>query len=253
MAPSPRAASTGSTPGGRSRSDHGGHRNSTATGSQRPHQKQRVQRAMWACERCRIKKLRCSGGHPCSACRRGEIECDFGDRGLDPQQTNTNQRPSQLETMVTDLVSGLSHLSRPRQAGRLPSPSLHTGQAFSAKSAKLADPHDHVPVPERAINVPDVESPSFIVARAIAPPAPPFAARFDVAPPPQSQATSVTPDRMWRLPDLLQRAGWTWFSLGRLAKQCRALPAVNGLSNFVVKRASKNQPGGRSPCPFRSR
>ncbi|GFF57345.1 hypothetical protein IFM46972_10769 [Aspergillus udagawae] len=252
MAPSHRAASEGSTPRGRSRSDHGGHRNPTATGSQRQYQKRRVQRAMWACERCRVKKLRCSGGHPCSACRRAEIECDFGDRGLDPQQSisNTNQRLSQLEKTVTDLVSGLSHLTRPRQPGHLPSPSLHTGQAFSGTSVNLADPHHHVPVPERAINVPHVENPSYIVARAIAPPAPSFAAQFDVAPPPQSQGTSVTPERMCTSPIHSGEPDGLGFRWAALQNNAAPFPPLMAYPTLWSGEPTKTSPEGDPPAHF---
>lgn len=90
--------------------------NSTSDGNERPTQKQRANRTTFACERCRAKKLRCIGGHPCSACQRAKADCDFGDRGWDAQQSIsiTNQRLSQLEKTLADLVAGLSHLTHPQ-------------------------------------------------------------------------------------------------------------------------------------------
>lgn len=78
-----------------------------------PPQKKRAQRASYACERCRTKKLRCTGGDPCTVCQRVKAECDFGDRGEAwPQSSATTERITQLERTVTDLVSGLTHLIR---------------------------------------------------------------------------------------------------------------------------------------------
>ncbi|WWC89934.1 uncharacterized protein L201_004863 [Kwoniella dendrophila CBS 6074] len=84
-------------------------------------QRQKAQRASLACERCRIKKLRCTGGHPCSSCQRVNERCDFGDKAADSQQgvLIANQRLAQLEKTVDKLVSGLSHLTQAQQ----PSPS----------------------------------------------------------------------------------------------------------------------------------
>jgi hypothetical protein len=201
MTPSPRAASAASTPRG-NRLNHGDRRNSTATVDERRYQKQRTQRATYACERCRIKKLRCTGGHPCSSCRRAEIECDFGDRGLDWQQSAsvTNQRLLQLEKTVMDLVSGLSHLTHPQQPALPPSPLPLAGQIASVTSANLADPFRHAPVSGRAINVTGVDSPSSLIARTIGPPDSTFPARSNVDRPTQSQGTSRTPGSIYTSP-----------------------------------------------------
>jgi hypothetical protein len=170
-------------------------RSSTAPGDDRPYQKQRSQRATWACERCRIKKLRCMGGHPCSACRRAEIDCDFGDRGPDAQQNTsvTNQRLLQLEKAVTELVAGLSHRTHPRQpnAPIQTSPGLLSDRTY---------PHHHVPTPDRALNGPDVESTSATMARNMMAPASSFVARSIVTPLAHGQGRSATPERMRTVP-----------------------------------------------------
>ncbi|UKZ91445.1 uncharacterized protein TrAFT101_006423 [Trichoderma asperellum] len=164
------------------------------------YQKQRLQRATWACERCRIKKLRCTGGHPCSSCRRAEIECDFGDRG-DPQQSSsiTNQRLSKLEKTVTDLVTGLSHLTSPQQTGapfqssaRPSSPCPAPGQVFPVTSADLANASHQTPGPEATPKVHDTQSRSLSVARTSSAPASSFVGAFAVTPPSQSQGGMAT-------------------------------------------------------------
>jgi len=96
-------------------------RNSTAAlaGDERQAPKQRTKRTALACERCRMKKLRCMGGHPCGACQRASADCDFGDRVWDSQQSisATNQRLSQLEKTIADLAASLSHLKNPQPVG----------------------------------------------------------------------------------------------------------------------------------------
>jgi hypothetical protein len=94
-------------------------RNSTSTGEDRQAPKQRAQRTTMACERCRTKKLRCMGGHPCSGCQRAKVECDFGDRAWESQQNSslTNQRLAQLEKTIAGLVIDISHLTRAQPAG----------------------------------------------------------------------------------------------------------------------------------------
>lgn len=93
-----------------------------STGQRR--QRQRPNRATLACERCRLKKLRCIGGHPCNACSRSESVCDFGDGVRDSLSSLplTNQRIAQLEKTVMDLVSGLSHLTQNPQPPAIPPP-----------------------------------------------------------------------------------------------------------------------------------
>ncbi|GAQ05327.1 hypothetical protein ALT_2648 [Aspergillus lentulus] len=201
MTPIPRAASVGSPSRGHNRLDRVDCRNSTAAVDKRQHQKQRTQRATYACERCRLKKLRCTGGHPCSACRRAEIECDFGDRGVDWQQSIsiTNQRLLQLEKTVMELVSGLSHLTHPQQAALPQSPFPHAGQMVSATSANLADSFHHATAYGRAINVHEVNSPSPQMTRTAGPPDS-FPARTNIAEPTQNQGPSATPERICTSP-----------------------------------------------------
>lgn len=87
-------------------------------------QRQRSNRATLACERCRLKKLRCIGGHPCNACNRADSVCDFGDGVTDSSSSFplTNQRIAQLEKTVMDLVSGLSHLTQNPRSPSIPPP-----------------------------------------------------------------------------------------------------------------------------------
>ncbi|GMK56158.1 hypothetical protein CspeluHIS016_0212140 [Cutaneotrichosporon spelunceum] len=73
-------------------------------------------RAPLACERCRVKKLRCSGGYPCRSCLNASAECDFEvsagrtDRlgGVD-----LSVRVTQLEKAVADLQAQVHGLSGP--------------------------------------------------------------------------------------------------------------------------------------------
>lgn len=145
MTPSPRAVPEGSPS-----LDRVDRHNSTAAVHKRQFQKQRTQRATYACERCRLKKLRCTGGHPCGACRRAGIECDFGDRGLDWQQSLslTNQRLLQLEKTVMELVSSLGHLTHPPQEALPQSAFPQARQIVNSPSAQItrtAGPPDSFP------------------------------------------------------------------------------------------------------------
>lgn len=83
-------------------------RRSSATDQTEPG---RFQRAFQACERCRRKKLRCTGGCPCTRCVRSKAHCDFGDTGVDRQRQepphDSRTRLSQLEKQVESLLSVL--------------------------------------------------------------------------------------------------------------------------------------------------
>lgn len=215
MSASPPPASEASSRQARDRFDRHhrlDRRSPAAAGDDRPYERQRSQRATWACERCRFKKLRCTGGRPCSACRRAEIECDFGDRGLDQQQSAcisiTNQRLSQLEKTVTELVSGLSHLTRPplqlpsgsSQPSACPPSSTFPLQRLGLFSATPADPtttgpSHHVAAPELTMHVPDTERPSSFAARTMSAPAQSFVAGSDVSPLAQVQRATATSAR----------------------------------------------------------
>jgi hypothetical protein len=65
-------------------------------------------RSPLACERCRIKKLRCAGGNPCRSCLNASAECSF-DLGLDKSLgiggVELSVRVTQLEREVADLRS----------------------------------------------------------------------------------------------------------------------------------------------------
>jgi hypothetical protein len=174
-------------------------------------QKRRTQRTTWACERCRMKKLRCMGGPPCGACQRATAECDFGDRGWDSQQTlsNTNQRLTQLEKTIADLVASLSHLTNPRPSwgsgspvqpsAARPSSSSYggAGERLFAGSSSTHPPHT-VSALEPARNSPCLETLPLSNTSIITAPNPPSAARrSDVSPLAQNQGMqSTTPEPM---------------------------------------------------------
>lgn len=144
-------------------------RGSIAT-DERQLQKPRAQRATWACERCRNKKLRCMGGHPCTSCQRAEIECDFDDRGTSSNQGPfvTNQRLLQLEKTVTNLVAGLSHLTSTQQSSSLVQSSAHRQPSsgppldgcFLIASPSWGDTNQLAPRHEMTPNVRDIADPS---------------------------------------------------------------------------------------------
>lgn len=176
-------------------------RNPTPDGEQGHVQKSRTQRTTLACERCRSKKLRCMGGHPCGACQRAKSECDFGDRGWGSQQSisATNQRLAQLERTVTELVAGLSHLTDPRSAGRLVQPSARLAsqspsenQPLPGSSALIADSRNNVSAVERVNNGAFTESPLLSDPQAIAGPGLSFGTRFSLSPLGQSHRRGMT-------------------------------------------------------------
>ncbi|KAJ4176363.1 hypothetical protein NW755_014452 [Fusarium falciforme] len=83
------------------------------------------------------------GGHPCSTCKRAKADCDFGDRGWDSQQSisATNQRLSQLEKTVTELVAGLGHLTNPQPLSH----AVPRDQLFLAGSPRHVSAPEHPP------------------------------------------------------------------------------------------------------------
>lgn len=98
----------------------------------RPSERSRSQRSTLACERCRLKKLRCTGVHPCSSCQRSNADCDFGERGreIPASQQNlsaTNERLSQLEKTVAEVANALNTISQPVAAPHT-TPSHSTSQ-----------------------------------------------------------------------------------------------------------------------------
>lgn len=87
-------------------------------------QEHRNQRAPQACLRCRRKKLRCTGGCPCSKCIRVKEVCDFGERGegllgVQVSGVDSTVRIAQLEKTVATLLADLAVLR--------PDPSNATG------------------------------------------------------------------------------------------------------------------------------
>ncbi len=71
-------------------------------------------RAPLACERCRVKKLRCSGGDPCRSCLNAGAPCDFD---VSPGRSDRlggvdlTVRVGQLEKMVTELQQQVQTLA----------------------------------------------------------------------------------------------------------------------------------------------
>ncbi|KAH0338783.1 hypothetical protein KCU81_g7519, partial [Aureobasidium melanogenum] len=65
------------------------------------------QRASKACNRCRVKKARCSGGYPCSRCKSSDALCIFGY----PKKSKRKEFPEHyvrtLELQQFKLVAGL--------------------------------------------------------------------------------------------------------------------------------------------------
>lgn len=95
-------------------------------------------RAPLACERCRVKKLRCSGGYPCRSCDNANVECDFEvangrtDRlgGVD-----LSVRVSQLEKAVLELRAQVQSLSEGGER-----PITHRTSTSLAEPSPLVDP-----------------------------------------------------------------------------------------------------------------
>lgn len=197
--PSP-ASSALSYKRAQNRVDRTNRRNSAAAGSERI-PKQRSQRATWACERCRIKKLRCIGGHPCGGCGRAEVECDFGERGDSNLSISiTNQRLAQLEKTVTELVANSSPLPDPRQpdghvqpTACLPSYFFPSDQPLPTTSTESPDNHRHVHRSEPAGAIPRIDTPTS-VARTAAGLS--DSTQSSVTPFARGQGTTATPGRM---------------------------------------------------------
>ncbi|KAM6517701.1 hypothetical protein FSOLCH5_008668 [Fusarium solani] len=175
-------------------------RNSTPPGDERQVQKQRAQRTTLACERCRMKKLRCMGGHPCSSCQRAKSECDFGDRGWDSQHSisATNQRLSQLEKTIAELAAGLSHLTNSpgsiQPSARPTSYDAAGDQLFRDPSASVADARHPIPALERARNASYLGSPPLSEPQPIASSGPSFAVRSDISSLAPSHGIDVSPE-----------------------------------------------------------
>ncbi|PKX89154.1 Zn(II)2Cys6 transcription factor domain-containing protein [Aspergillus novofumigatus IBT 16806] len=255
MTPSPRAASAGSSSRGHNGLDRVDRRNSTAAVNKRQYQKQRTQRATYACQRCRFKKLRCTGGHPCSACRRAEIDCDFGDRGLDWQQSIsiTNQRLLQIEKTVMELLSSQSDLNHPQQAAPPQSPFPHAGQTVSVTSANFADSFHRDTASGRAINVHEVNGPSPQITQTAGPPDSSFPLRSPIWLGPLKAKGQV---RHWNVCAPRRSTLETQRDSIHAGPPCRTIQLrspVNGPPNCVVRGASKDHFRRRFECSIRSR
>ncbi|KAH0009517.1 hypothetical protein KCU78_g10692, partial [Aureobasidium melanogenum] len=65
------------------------------------------QRASKACNRCRAKKSRCSGGYPCSKCKSSDAPCIFGYPNESKRKVFSEHYVRTLETQQFKLVAGL--------------------------------------------------------------------------------------------------------------------------------------------------
>ncbi|CAC9891916.1 unnamed protein product, partial [Aureobasidium pullulans] len=65
------------------------------------------QRASKACNRCRAKKSRCSGGYPCSKCKSSDAPCIFGYSKVSKRRIFPEHYVRTLETQQFKLVAGL--------------------------------------------------------------------------------------------------------------------------------------------------
>ncbi|KAH8736361.1 hypothetical protein BGZ61DRAFT_93482 [Ilyonectria robusta] len=63
----------------------------------------RGRRASNACERCRRRKIRCTGSHPCTNCSRKNLSCHFDGQGrkvVVSQKSSREQRLAQVTRMI---------------------------------------------------------------------------------------------------------------------------------------------------------
>ncbi|KAG9797217.1 hypothetical protein KCU80_g596, partial [Aureobasidium melanogenum] len=65
------------------------------------------QRASKACNRCRAKKARCSGGYPCSRCKSSDALCIFGYPKKSKRKEFSEHYVRTLEMQQFKLVAGL--------------------------------------------------------------------------------------------------------------------------------------------------
>ncbi|CAD0094286.1 unnamed protein product, partial [Aureobasidium mustum] len=68
------------------------------------------QRASKACNRCRAKKSRCSGGYPCSKCKYSDAPCIFGYPKKSKRTTFPEHYVRTLEMQQFKLVAGLQRM-----------------------------------------------------------------------------------------------------------------------------------------------
>lgn len=187
------------TSAARNRGSRASRRNSPAHADRRS-QRQRSQRAAWACERCRLKKLRCVGGHPCAACQRAEAECDFGDGGSSGDHTSslTSQRLLQLEKTVVDLVASLNRRTHPpysdassQPPGPLTSPLPSLAQTAPFAPSDLTGPSYHGSTAELPAIMSRVQRSPAALSQANTVPASSYAVPGSL-PRPRSQAMNAT-------------------------------------------------------------
>ncbi|KAF2166230.1 hypothetical protein M409DRAFT_55093 [Zasmidium cellare ATCC 36951] len=79
-----------------------------------------------ACDRCRLKKSKCDGSHPCSRCKADNAICVFGERKKSHDKVYPKGYVEMLEQQQQQLVSGLQEMYK-----RLVAANAWTGAALS--------------------------------------------------------------------------------------------------------------------------
>ncbi|ETS86200.1 hypothetical protein PFICI_00028 [Pestalotiopsis fici W106-1] len=107
--------------------------------------KKKVKRRRGACENCRLRKVRCSGGQPCAACHSRDEDCRYTSSAAPSSQSWDGNE----QTQVPFTLEGASmHLSTPI-GGSLPDnfslDSVHFNQPQSTAAGTFSLPSDWQP------------------------------------------------------------------------------------------------------------